>query len=175
MATNVCLIQLNRFSSCQGDLLDFFFFFCFFLVCCMSENGETEINLFRTSLLCEKKKRSEVFEGIAHFVKIYITIKANGFHNFLRLCCCFMTVMLCSLNLLSPVSLSCCQLAHRAKMSCQENHQRHRPLMTGLSAGVLAPAPSLCHKARTTWDEQVRRLTESKHTQWTNSRRVVAN
>ena len=51
-----------------------------------------------------KKKRSEVFEGIAHFVKIYITIKANGFHNFLRLCCCFMTVMLCSLNLLSPVS-----------------------------------------------------------------------
>lgn len=49
----------------------------------MSENGETEINLFGISLSCEK--HSEVFEGIAHFVKISITIKANGFHNFLRL------------------------------------------------------------------------------------------
>lgn len=57
----------------------------------MSENGETEINLFGTSLLCEK--HSEVFEGIAHFVKISITIKANGFHNSLRLNHCFITVM----------------------------------------------------------------------------------
>lgn len=35
---------------------------------------------FGTSLLCEN--HSEVFEGIAHFVKISITIKANGFHSF---------------------------------------------------------------------------------------------
>lgn len=116
-----------------------------------------------------KKKRSEVFEGIAHFVKIYITIKANGFHKFLRLCCRFMTVMLRSLNLLSPVTF--CQLANRAKMSSQQNHQRRRPLLT---AGVLAPAPSPCHKARTTWDEQVLGLTESKHARWTNSKRTVA-
>lgn len=35
----------------------------------MSENGEFEIGVFGTSLLCEK--HSEEFEGIAHFVKIY--------------------------------------------------------------------------------------------------------
>ena len=107
----------------------------------MSENGETEINLFRTSLLCEKKKkRSEVFEGIAHFVKIYITIKANGFHNFLRLCLSFHDSNAVFFeSAFSRDLLSCCQLAHSAKMSSQQNHQRRRPLLTGLSAGVLAP------------------------------------
>lgn len=59
----------------------------------MSENGETEINPFGTSVLCEKY--SEVFEGIAHFVKIYITIKAKGFHK-------GFTVMWCPVILMQP-------------------------------------------------------------------------
>lgn len=60
--------------------------FILYLVSLISENCETKIDLFGTNLSCEK--HSEVFEGIAHFiivfffVKISITIKANGFHIF---------------------------------------------------------------------------------------------
>lgn len=66
----------------------------------MSENDETEIDVFGTNLLCEK--HSEVFEGIAHFyfffVKISKTIKANDFHIFLRLGYHFVRVLWCFLQ-----------------------------------------------------------------------------
>lgn len=67
----------------------------------MSENDETEIDVFGTNLLCEK--HSEVFEGIAlffclFFVKISKTIKANGFHIFLRLGHHFVRALWCFLQ-----------------------------------------------------------------------------
>lgn len=53
----------------------------------MSENGETEFSCLAQFCYVNKKKK-KTFEGIAHFVKkkkSSITIKANGFCNFLRL------------------------------------------------------------------------------------------
>ena len=48
----------------------------------MSEKKIIMVKLNSTSGTGLCAKRSEVFEGIAHFVKISITIKANGFHIF---------------------------------------------------------------------------------------------
>lgn len=105
----------------------------------MSENGETEINLFGTSLLCEKHS---VFEGIAHFVKISITIKANGFHNFLRL---IIVSSFPLLPLMICVMLTTCSQGRTVQPG--ELSKTHRPLLTGLSARVLALPHFPCHKA----------------------------